>query len=457
VEPGSGYTGGSTFFGADKDHYIRIVPDDEADNDHFVGVPDHLRLTIATFLIAGAIRHLREPHAFHSMLIHHSNRKDDHRRLQEAVQALLDGWKEALRLPDTDPGTGEALELGHRAYDDLCATASNCPRWPEISTQLRQEVKALKVWLVNSLPQASNPITTPFNLQNNIMIGGNMLDRGVTIQGLAVTYITRRARDSQADTIEQRVRWFGYKRSYLDICRIFTTQLIADTYTELLSHEDDFWASLRRNEVQGLPVTQWPRLFRLGLGLRPTRASVARTRAFRGGGWLIQTEPTLDPHVAASNVAAVRAFFATQPTAGPRAYGTATHILAPACDPEAVIELLAIMDHSEDQDWDSSYIIEYLERLVLGRQLTAIDVLVMSAGQARVRTAVGGRINPMEGPRRLYPGDYNIHNDRVQLQAHIVQVHTNGGAPLPDETIALGLYVPVGPQYDLGRLVVPSE
>ncbi len=37
-------------------------------------------------------------------------------------------------------------------------------------------------------------------------------------------------------------------------------------YTELLSHEDDFWESLRRNQMQGVPVKQWPRFFRLGLG-----------------------------------------------------------------------------------------------------------------------------------------------------------------------------------------------
>ena len=76
----------------------------------------------------------------------------------------------------------------------------------------------------DSLPVGRDPVANPIRLKNNIYIGGNMLGRGITIKGLAVTFITREAKnDTNADTLEQRARWFGYKRSYLDVCRILLT------------------------------------------------------------------------------------------------------------------------------------------------------------------------------------------------------------------------------------------
>lgn len=467
VEPGEGYTGGSTFFGPNSHQYIRVVPDEEAQHDDITGVPDHLRLAIATFLVAGAILHLRDPSASHSMLIHNSNRKDDHERLHGSVQALATGWKEALLLPDTDPGAGDVLELARRAYEDLNGTVQECPNWEEVSKRLRHEVKDLKVWLVNSLPIGTNPSTTPFNLLNNIMIGGNMLDRGVTVPGLAVTYITRRVGNSpQADTVEQRARWFGYKGRYLDLCRLFTSREIVQTYMDLLAHEDDLWDSLTRwQQQQGLKVTEWPRLLKLRLGLRPTRASIARTKAFKSGEWLIQGRPTTNPQHASSNVGAVRAFFKGRTEARPQQYGPLAHLLVRGCEPESVADLLNDMSPDEGQDWDSSYVIEYLERLTLGSRLSEMDVLLMDEGEVRDRTRTAlGSINPMQGQSpgrspsdpRFYPGDRNIHGGRVQFQAHIVKVRDGKDRPWSNETTALALYVPPDPRYDLGQLIMPS-
>jgi hypothetical protein len=470
VEPGKGYTGGATFFGPDspgRDRYVRIVPDEEAENDDPVGVPEHLELAVATFLVSGAMLHLRKQHAFHSMLIHNSNKKVDHERLHEAVEAMIFRWREALLLPDTDPGTQEVLGPARIAYEDLSGTAREVPPWEEVSAQLRHEVKGLMVWLVNSLKKGMNPSTTPFNLQNNIMIGGNMLDRGVTIPGLAVTYITRPVKSTQADTVEQRARWFGYKEAYLDLCRVFTSKKILQVYTELVSHEEAFWESLSRWQAQqGLTITKWPRLLRLGLGLRPTRISIARIKAFKGQGWIVQRRPPTDRQVASSNVRTARAFFDGRPDATLRSYGNLNHLVVPECSPEDVTALLAEMERTEDEDWDSSYVIEYLERLALGNRLSQMDVLLMVNGEPRQRTRTSplGSINPMQGrtPGRapshpeFYPGDQNIHNERVQLQVHVLTVRDSKGQPWSKETLALALYVPPDARYDLGQLVVPS-
>jgi hypothetical protein len=470
VEPGEGYCGGSTFFGTEGDQYVRTVHVAEAEQDHVVGIPDGLRSAIATFLVGGAIRHLREPGTWHCMLIHNSNLRADHQSLQSTVWRLIGLWRETLALPNTDPAVADLLALFREAFDDLCTTVQNPPSWDAVSQRLRDEVWLVEVWMVNSLPLGRDPIATPFRLRNNILIGGNMLSRGVTIEGLAVTYITRRAQqETNADTMEQRARWFGYKEPYLDVCRIFLTSRLRDDYTELLRHEDDFWDALRRNERQGLSVRDWPRMFSLdmNLGLRPTRTMVANFRQFRGGGWDIQNHLVEDQAVALRNIDVVREFFSRHP-GQIRKYGNVEHMMVSDCNTGAVISELLARLHTEGTDWENRYTIEYLARLLLGNRLPVMDVLWMSRGNFRERNPRRNgqinRINPMQGrsPGRdvtdalFYPGDMEIHGDRVQLQVHFIRMR-NSNALSSVETNALALYIPRDdPRYDL-RYVVRDE
>src|SRR6266480_7977725 len=213
---------------------------------------------------------------------------------------------------------------------------------------LRDEIWLTEVWMVNSLPLGRDPIAVPFRLRNNILVGGNMLGRGVTLEGLAVTYITREAQhETNADTLEQRARWFGYKVSYLDLCRIFLSPRLRDRYTELLRHEDDFWEALQRNQRQGLSVRDWPRMFRLdmeGWQLRPTRPNVANYKQFRGQGWEIQNRVVMDPPRASRNIEIVRGFLREHPGEVQR-FGNVDHILLRGCSPSVLISgLLAPLD-----------------------------------------------------------------------------------------------------------------
>lgn len=63
-----------------------------------------------------------------------------------------------------------------------------------------------------------------------IVIGGDKLSRGLTLEGLVVSYYYRR---SQAyDSLLQMGRWFGYKKGWIDVCRVYTTtQFLNDFIT----------------------------------------------------------------------------------------------------------------------------------------------------------------------------------------------------------------------------------
>jgi hypothetical protein len=250
---------------------------------------------------------------------------------------------------------------------------------------------------------------------------------------------------------------------YLDVCRIFLTSDLVDDYTELLRHEDDFWDALQRNERQGLSIRDWPRMLALnmGLGLRPTRASVANYRQFRGQGWDIQSHLVEDPEVARQNVDVIGQFFSRHP-GEPRRYGNVEHLMVTNCRTEEIITGLLARLRTDGTDWENTYTVEYLARLILAGRLSVMDLLFMSNGTVRVRARdkETGRVNPMQGrsPGRepadpeFYPGDENIHEGRVQLQVHLIRLRPAAGKPAV-ETSALALYIPDDPLYNLQYVV----
>ena len=66
-----------------------------------------------------------------------------------------------------------------------------------------------------------------------IAIGGDKLSRGLTLEGLTISYYLRSSR--MYDTLLQMGRWFGYKDGYIDLCRIFTTGELSRWYSHIAS------------------------------------------------------------------------------------------------------------------------------------------------------------------------------------------------------------------------------
>ena len=469
VRPGKGYCGGSVFFGPSSGRYVRQLSVDEDAQDESTPLPDGLKLAVATFLVGGVVRHQQDPSAWNSLLIHNSNLKADHDRLLADVKGLVGLWRGKLGLREGDPGREEVLGTLRTAYEDLCTTVNAPPSWDEVAARAHDEIWQVEEWMVNSMPQGRDPIGTPLRLRNNIFIGGNMLGRGLTIPDLTVTYITRRAqRDTNADTMEQRARWFGYKKKYLDLCRIFLTPQLKENYEELLKHEDDFWESLERAQRAAIPIREWPRMFKLdpNQGLRPTRGMVASYRQFGDVHWNIQTQLITDPAVASLNVQAARAFFSLHPGQVKR-WGTVAHSIVSDCPTESIVRDLLERVGAPGSNWDEVYWREYFRRLYVIKAVLGLDVVFMSCGDTRERTREdNGYFNPMQGSNRkpgdpdYYPGDRDFHNGRAQLQVHIIGARETREGP-QTETTAFALYIPPGdprfPVFVVRSDIIPSD
>lgn len=57
---------------------------------------------------------------------------------------------------------------------------------------------------------------------NVIAIGGDKFSRGLTLEGLSISYFTRESK--YYDTLMQMGRWFGFRPKYADLCRVFVTE-----------------------------------------------------------------------------------------------------------------------------------------------------------------------------------------------------------------------------------------
>ncbi len=76
-----------------------------------------------------------------------------------------------------------------------------------------------------------------------VAVGGNRLSRGLTLEGLTVSYFLRTT--NMADTLLQMARWYGFRTGYEDLIRIWTTDGIAHWFTELALVEQSLRDSLR--------------------------------------------------------------------------------------------------------------------------------------------------------------------------------------------------------------------
>jgi len=107
-----------------------------------------------------------------------------------------------------------------------------------------------------------------------ILIGGNKLERGFTIENLAVTYMPRSTGVGNVDVIQQRGRFFGYKRKYKDLLRGWFFEDHIQAYISYVDHEDSIRSQLGKVDQKGQRLAEWRRRFLLDPAYRPVRSQV---------------------------------------------------------------------------------------------------------------------------------------------------------------------------------------
>ena len=289
IEPGKGYCGLSVFHGDEQDKYVKVIPDDEDTLlDSEGGIPKTFYQAISAFYVSNAIRLSRGDNGIHSMLIHPSVKKFDHAMVQKKVDQLLSEWKKIIKLGKDDVSYIYNLKpYLQEAYNMYKSETSLNKTFDELEDTILNCIKISSDSLVFNSDQINSSSTADL-YTTRIYLGGTILDRGITIKGLTITYIIRRAKGYQnVDNTEQRARWFGYKNvpyysDYIDVCRIWATQSIKDDFASINESDEEMWTSIQRNLKNGIKFKDLPRIFLLqhdtSHKLRLTRPNVARTQ-----------------------------------------------------------------------------------------------------------------------------------------------------------------------------------
>ena len=104
--------------------------------------------------------------------------------------------------------------------------------WAHVDTELHGAASKVVTLAINGFAkEALDYKEHEAEGRNVIAVGGDKLSRGLTLEGLSISYFLRTSR--MYDTLMQMGRWFGYRSGYLDLCRLFTTGLLSSWYRHI--------------------------------------------------------------------------------------------------------------------------------------------------------------------------------------------------------------------------------
>ena len=284
LEPGEAYVGGQEFF-ADHHTHVRVIPPHDVPiNANPLSEPPESLLDALRVFMLGVTAGISRGHntGNRSMLVHPSHLTAQHQEYYNWVRDILNDWKRILNLPDNDPDKQELIEDFRGAYDDLAQTVGDALlAFDGLVPSLRFAFRNTRVLEVNSRGGRTPPVDWR-SAYGWILVGGQAMDRGVTVEGLTVTYIPRGIGVGNADTVQQRARFFGYKRPYLGYCRVYLEQGTLHALQTYVNHEEDIRTQLEAFQESGRPLDDWKRAFVLDANLRPCRHHVLEFDYMRG-------------------------------------------------------------------------------------------------------------------------------------------------------------------------------
>ncbi|AXK66969.1 Z1 domain-containing protein [Burkholderia sp. IDO3] len=266
-------------------------------------LPPSLREAIYSFLLACAARACRGQKTKHcSMLVHVTRltlvQNQVRRQIDEFVKRIS---QRLARKVDADELLAELHDLWESDFVSTHDTIQEAltdgdrpaalPSWDEIASALPDAATDIVVKTINgSVKDALDYVEKETTGLKVIAIGGDKLARGLTLEGLTTSYFVRTTK--MYDTLMQMGRWFGYRPGYLDLCRLYTTSdliqsfgLIADAAEELRQEFDAMVAVGATPDKYGLKVASHPSL----LVTSPMKMRTAQTVRLSYSGSLTQT------------------------------------------------------------------------------------------------------------------------------------------------------------------------
>ncbi len=251
------YFGAEKVFGPYNDgdtKYIRVLDENEPDflpvnhkKDYsFTALSKSLKEAILSFFLNSTIRSLRgQKNAHRSMMINISRFNKVQLDIRDKVCAYVEDLKNVIEqdsyrakeqfLRNADMRQMYNLYMNDPYYDSIRTEFS----WKDIQSALGYEASKMKVLVINGLKDEEKLDYRSLKDigARYIVIGGFVLSRGLTLEGLLISYYSRNG--SAYDSLFQMCRWFGYRPKYEDLCRIYMSDINIQCFSAVIEATND--------------------------------------------------------------------------------------------------------------------------------------------------------------------------------------------------------------------------
>ena len=284
LSPGDKYTGGKRFFNPKLD-LITEIDKENIKNQTDPEMPENLRHAFRLFLIESALlcysfdgkNRIKNKLKITSMMVHAD-------RLISVNDYYLSWLKNYLNniIQDLRISEDEILEDFKKIFD---LVSENLGDYFDVFPKFEQVMEKIQYYVLEEIELSFVGGKEDFTNENwnrckhHVLVGGQKLDRGFTVKNLIVTYMPRTTKSkSNADTIEQRCRFFGYKKDYIEACKVYIPQESINEFEEYVEYEKHL-----RNLLKNYSLDEFydnDRLMKLGI-LNPTSRNKIPGELFR--------------------------------------------------------------------------------------------------------------------------------------------------------------------------------
>ena len=227
--------------GEDGLDMVRSIPEAEADlvrsssrgsDDFEPQIVSSLESALRWFIIATAAKGMPDSHS--TMLIHVTHLVVAHERLARVVERRLEQLRQDLKSGDAVLES-ELKAQWEEEYPrvDGAQFGNKARKWEEFRGSLVDIAEKAQVVVENAASE--NRIDYDNGPRTYIAIGGHVLARGLTMEGLISSYFLRTSR--QYDTLMQMGRWFGFRPGYEELPRLWATEGVLNSFRELATVE----------------------------------------------------------------------------------------------------------------------------------------------------------------------------------------------------------------------------
>jgi hypothetical protein len=276
-----------------------FVPDKHKKNDPLPNeLPKSLKYALKCFVLSASARRARKQSNVHnSMLIHISRYIVWQDRIATLVDAELKFYQRQIELKTGNllkdlekiwekefvPNTSKIIRDKHIYTDPEITPIA----WKEVEDEIYPAISKIEVRAVHGDKNITglshhniSPLDYFFSEQQGkylsvIAVGGDKLSRGLTLEGLTVSYYLRASK--MYDTLMQMGRWFGFRPGYVDLCRIFTSDELTRWYKHITIASEE----MRRDFDYMFLLKKTPKEFGLKVRTHPGVLKITAANKFR--------------------------------------------------------------------------------------------------------------------------------------------------------------------------------